>query len=262
MKRNRALFDAVTQIDEDLIDEAAAPRSLRFPKYVVRAAAVAAAFAILITALAFWPADDELENMEFLTMPGVIKVYAYDMVGETLEDMEKFELTDGGNVTSGCLIMGVSLAEYGHLPLTFEVDSSQFDGADIMIYVDLNYGSFWRKNEEPRTAENKHSYKNYISLGRTLTIQNGETIHWLPTNEVSQKEVVESDGGMFADVMIYAEGYPIGYMVIEIIEGKPGVYWAQLLVSHCFPKIDGAYQNVTEEDIEKFIAQGKKTRIV
>lgn len=259
--QKRALFDAVTNIDEDLIAEAGAPRSLSFPKNIKRIAAMAAALAILITAVELWPADNEPQDLGFLTMPGVIKVYAYDMAGGTeLEDMKKFELTDGGNVTSGCLILGVSLAKYGHLPLTFEVDDSQFEGADIKISINLNYGSFWKKNDEPRTDENINDYENYLLLGRNFTIQNGETIFWSPYDdrEVTMKEVVSGDGGMFADVILYAECYPIGYMVIEIVEMQPTVYCARLLVSHCFPKVNGEYQNVTEDDIDNFLAQEKK----
>lgn len=49
----RALYDAVTGIDDDLVEEAAAPRVLPFPKHILRIAAIAAAVAILMTALLF-----------------------------------------------------------------------------------------------------------------------------------------------------------------------------------------------------------------
>lgn len=253
----------LSDLPEEMIAEAMAPakdnRKWLSAKRILRMAAVAAVIAILISVINLLPGNDEPQDLGFLTMPGAIKVYAYDMAGGSeIENMEKYELIDGVNMTSGCLFLASSVSH--GLPLTFEVDSSQFDGADILIRVDLNYGSFLIKNDEPITEENKHTRKAYLSLGREFTIQNEETILWIPADdrEVTKKEVVATDGGMFTDVIIYADDHPIGYMVIEIIEPKYGIYVAELLVSHCFPKIDGEYQNVTEEDIQKFIAQAKK----
>lgn len=194
------MTEALNGISDDLLLEAAQmtkKKTSRTAK-LLRVAAIAAALAILITAVAFWPAHEEPMEMGFFVIPGVIRVYAYDMAGgKTLEDMEKFELVDGGKVTSGCLIPGVSLVSYSHLPLTFEVDSSQFEGADILISVNLNYGSFWRENEEPKTDANKNNYEIILPLGQKFTIQNGETILWSPFDdrEVTMKEVVARDGG-------------------------------------------------------------------
>lgn len=50
-KNHRALFDAVSDIDDDLIEAAAAPKVLSFTKRILRVAAIAAVIAILMTAL-------------------------------------------------------------------------------------------------------------------------------------------------------------------------------------------------------------------
>lgn len=65
---------------------------------------------------------------------------------------------------------------------------------------------------------------------------------------------------MYADIIMYAEGCPIGCMVIEIVKERQPVtvYFARLLVSYCFPKVDGEYQNVTEEYIQERFERAKK----
>ena len=55
--KTKALFDAITGIDEDLIDEAASPSRLHPARTILRVAAIAAVIALLMTAL-LWPDKD------------------------------------------------------------------------------------------------------------------------------------------------------------------------------------------------------------
>lgn len=55
--KTKALFDAITGIDEDLIDEAASPSRLHPARPILRVAAIAAVIALLMTAL-LWPDKD------------------------------------------------------------------------------------------------------------------------------------------------------------------------------------------------------------
>lgn len=55
--KTKVLFDAITGIDEDLIDEAASPSRLHPARPILRVAAIAAVIALLMTAL-LWPDKD------------------------------------------------------------------------------------------------------------------------------------------------------------------------------------------------------------
>lgn len=56
--QTRALFDAVTDVDAEWIEEAAEPRTLHWSRPVLRIAAIAAVLALLLTAL-LWPGNDQ-----------------------------------------------------------------------------------------------------------------------------------------------------------------------------------------------------------
>ena len=56
--KTKALFDAITGIDEDLIDEAASPSRLHPARPILRVAAIAAVLVLVITAL-LWPGNGE-----------------------------------------------------------------------------------------------------------------------------------------------------------------------------------------------------------
>ena len=83
--QNRALFDAITNIDDDLIDEAAAPRVLKFPDVVRKIAAVAAVLAIICTLFLL---DGKESPMPFFS------VYVY------ASETESVELTPNGTTTA------------------------------------------------------------------------------------------------------------------------------------------------------------------
>lgn len=88
MKGNRALFDAVTNIDEDLIAEAGAPRSLSFPKNIKRIATIAAVFLLIFGMLPFL-------NIQKTPAP-IFSVYVYAQGMDAVElcpDGEKIELS-------------------------------------------------------------------------------------------------------------------------------------------------------------------------
>lgn len=113
--QNRALFDAITNIDDDLIDEAAAPRVLKFPDVVRKIAAVAAVLAIICT---LFLQDGKESPMPFFS------VYVY------ASETESVELTPDG--TTSAVSNVISEKNPGVSSTLFPEERKQYFSIDIM----------------------------------------------------------------------------------------------------------------------------------
>lgn len=247
--------DALSDISDDKIEAAANMTPVGRQRIWIRIAAVAAVLAILLTAL-LWPAEDEAKHATL----GFIKVYAYDTTsGSDIESMDKFELTGLVNSNISWWIPYGSLVQ--HMPLTLECDASQYENETITFSVSANWGKFLRQNDfASLPIEDRQETSIWETLGTEFNVANGETIWYDPLGKNEDiKEVIERDGGAFADVLIYAGDHLIGYVVIEFVYyEKTPAFIATVKGVECFPMIDGAYQKISEEEIKERITDCKQ----
>lgn len=94
----------------------------------------------------------------------------------------------------------------------------------------------------------------------SASVESGETVYWTPhqLNEHGRYSMTQPDAThAFVDITVKRGDKNIGYAVIEIIQKDVVNYEAKVLVSAQFPKVNGAYQNITEKEIESVIKEIK-----
>lgn len=78
-------------------------------------------------------------------------------------------------------------------------------------------------------------------------IKPNDTIYWQPETSVGGTEQA------FVDIVLKLDDYIVGYAVIEIHQNSYLDHTATLLKSAIFPKVNGEYQKLTEEQIKSII---------
>lgn len=216
---------------------------------VRRLVAVAAVLAILLTAL-LWPVEED----EYITAPGVLRVYACDIDELTdISELEEYELTDAIDSNQRTVVPHLSGLVTGMcIPFTFQIDQNIYGDEEISFYVALDYGYI---RFEQQGGE---------WYSRPVTVQNGDTIYWYFGSIEEADKRIGSCGKFYADVIIYAGEAIVGYGIINF------VYYAEegMLLSFvttgcktvCFPMVDGEYQDVSEEDVWRMIDEYKQAQ--
>lgn len=253
--RSKVLFDAITGIDEDLIDEAASPSRLHPARPILRVAAIAAVLVLVITAL-LWPKEEN-----YVTGPGILVARAYELEEPFLSEENSTILEEGITLPlSYNWTPAISVASQG-LPLDLSIDADELQGKDITFEIMVSDGSFYQSahsHVESIIDGIKQTY-----LGNSFRIGNQRRIYWDPglleiddqTQEISYTPL--SGNHAFANIIIRADKWIIGYAVIEFYEvnglsGEKGWYYnARMLKSVSFPQINGDFQRVSE----KYIAE-------
>lgn len=190
-----------------------------------RAAAVAAAVAILVTAFAFWPTSDE---PEIIAMPGVMKVYACDLETTPATELEEYAFPEDDfrwravwKVTGG--------SNFGR-PITFCIPEDYFGDAEVTFAISSECEGFCDD----------------------MILKNGETISL--KNQMDTMERINfaskyAEKDFYLDIIVYADGKIVGYGIMSFYmsENGGGVCYAYKCVTVCFPMLDGQYQDVSEE---------------
>ena len=191
-----------------------------------KVAAVAAAVAILVTALVFWPESTGTEEPGIIAVPGVMKVYACDLEGMSTEKLPDYELTDTKNFYR--MISNPLLSGNFFTSLSFQIPEDYFGECEVTFEITSDYAGFCQDT----------------------TLRNGENIG-LDSRSVS--DVMRTifaevgDGGEFyLDIMIYADGYLVGYGVVSFCFCGP-VSYVYEFSTVCFPMVDDQFQDVSTE---------------
>ena len=219
-------------------------RKLRGRKIRRRLTACAAAVAILVTALVFWPVNDE---PEIIAVPGVMKVYAAE-IELTSESEVIYQALIGGGINSEnpVWIPYTSVAGFG-IPLTFSVPESLWGDVEITFEVSAEYGYF---------RDNKMNGQN---LGSSIVLDNREKVYWRGTSIIDIAEEVGENGKFYADIIIYADNHIVGYGIVAFAY----VDWSCIAYDAAtigFPMVDGEFQHVTEEYVWDKIMEYKKEK--
>ena len=270
--KTKVLFDAITSIDEDLIDEAASPSRLHPASPILRVAAIAAVIALLMTAL-LWPKEEN-----YVTGSGMLQVYAHDIDANGNATIEKEILEEGVKFTPN-VHYDLSISYHKDFPFTFSVDKSQYPGMDITLEVSTDAGIFYKNKIDPSSLE-------LSSIERTLAAYHGQhftvpidtELYWNPhgfdyehlqnaaqRGECNFLEAYKpfnfSRNPSFFDIIIRANDLIVGYCVIEIreVDGVTGTlaqkFCFEVLEIVSFPMVDGYWQNVTLKYVKEQIEQ-------
>lgn len=259
-KEFRAAFDPVCASEEvkrkvlNMTGEEKPAARWNGKTIALRLGSLAAAVAVLLTVL-FWPRETE---DGFVTAPGILKVYGYDInTGTSIDDMEMRELEEF--VTSVGFWSPVMSSMRG-LPLKFQVEDDTLEGVDITFHIRVNGGEFhgdpfldkYKENPEDLFGTSESTF-----LGDDFVIENGETIDW----QIITRDwlaVIETDGGVFVEAVIWGDGYVLGYVVIKIAEVPDSSFYAATkLKAEYYQKMDGQYQSITEEEVRQEIENCK-----
>ena len=231
-----------------------------------RVVACAAVLALLLGAMFFWPVEEN-----YVTGPGILVVRAYETDEPELSEENSILLQEGITVPMEYTYQpNISWTEVGlGLPFRFSIPEKDYENGEITFEIWLSGGDFENMDYLLEYSDylpgRDDSVDEYDALkaryaGGHCTIKNNTTLWWNAFGHIfdeKKREVYyvepESDQ-VFVDIILRADEHIIGYAVIEIldVDGKGGfVYHTRMLKSVSFPKVEGAYQTVSEEYVKK-----------
>ena len=217
--------------------------------------AAAVAVVILFGALVFWPEGGDPSQPGIIAVPGVMKVYACELEGMSTVEIADYALIEGADlseVVTWAPFFG-SAAHTRGIPLSFTVEDESLKNHELTLEIRAYYGELHGSLNE-----------GYLPLEKNVTLQNGDTIYWTgneiwdATTDLQNgfEETLAQLGGVYIDIIIQADGHIVGCAIIEIgcLETVPSVLSAGLLASVYYPKVNGEFQDITEEYITEQIA--------
>ena len=244
-------------------------RTLPRPLRLVAAAALAA---LVIGALAFWPAGEQ----EYVTGPGLLAIRAN--ASEVSEDVEEI-LLEEGIVLPATFEYRIDTNVAEVLPITLSIPADAYPNMDITFEVSTMDGIFLKA--EPYDPNAPHNAPGATVLdmivgtfyGQHFELPNNTSMEWTPTGLNYDYVVAELKNGIpldkilatdqadcsfshnpsYIDIIIKADQKIVGYAVIEIreVNGILGM-WArdftiEVLKIVSFPRINGKPQKVSRE---------------
>ena len=263
------LSKALGTIPDDMLLEAMeTKRRGRVSTRLVRIAAMAAALALLLTGMHFWPAGED----DVVTMPGILKAYACDIESISEDELEQYALVESLEQSYQTMwAQHINVIAKG-ITISLLLDDDSLGESDIDIEVSTNFGELRGNHYRDKyfvEGDIKQSREN-AKLGKKGTIDNGEAVFWTgfelldiyAAGEKAGKSKEESfleTGGVFVEFIVRVENHIVGYAVMEIIsvDYESEIFGIELRDSAYFPKVDGEYQNVTQEYLEKRIRSAK-----
>lgn len=278
------MTEALNGISDELLLEAAQMTKKRSNPAgkLLRVAAIAAAVAILITAVALWPkgegAGSQLEVPTVSTMPttqlpteptqkeivataGVLKLYACESKDLDSLCLEEYQLIEGMEPSYKTMWSPVLNLISAGITLTLVVNEESLSMHKITYDLSVNYGEL---TDSIYNIKNETGSDGKQVWGKTHIAVNGETVRWSGDElyfdrpqGMSFEEYYAGLESVHLDIIIKADGNIVGYAVVEMIctDVKLCIFQAALVDSGYFPKQDGAFQNVTEEYVRELIEE-------
>ena len=139
-------------------------------------------------------------------------------------------------------------SSYFGIPVRFQIPEDYW--GDTQITYEVHTNSCWFL---------KYTMDGADHLGDTYTTVGMDIMY--ARHDDTADELLAQDIGLYIDAVIRADGTPVGYAVIEIgyDKGKATSYVIRREVV-VFPLLDGEFQPVTEEYIQKCIAKAESVR--
>lgn len=240
-----------------------------------RVAGCAAVLALLIGTMFFWPVEEN-----YVTGPGMIKVYAHEM-DDTGNEIIESVILEKGVVFTPNVRYDSSTSIVEHFPFTFVVDESLYPNMEITIEVMTDAGVLYtdRKSvDAPTISPNMPAVMQLFLVysGQRFITDIDTNVYWQPYGfdyDHMAKEIKKGNYDFdsaykpfnyektpsFIDVIFRADDLVVGYCVIEIRETNGAVgYEAEafsfkVLTIVSFPKVDGKLQKVSEKYVKEQI---------
>ena len=198
---------------------------------------------------------------EIIETAGVLKLYACDAKNMDSIQREEYLLIEGMEPSYKTAWSPlVNLLTPG-VTLTLVVDEESLLEHEITYNVAVNYGELQDSiyNVKQQMSEDgKHIW------GKKHVAKNGETIRWggdelyfdRPQG-MSLEDMLASIERIHLDIIVRADDNIVGYAVLEMICTNVDmcIFNAVLVDSGYFPKVDGEFQNVTEEYVRELIEE-------
>ena len=264
----KEISEALSDVSDEMVEETAMTREekrARAKTIWFRIAAMAATVIIVLT-VSLWPSEDG-----YVTVPGILKVYAYDLsTGLDIDEQEGYNIADSIVKESHPWISNMNL--YYGLPLTLEVDDERLEGMVITFDVSVSHCGFYGdiKNDKYKNNENEDVVSlSDAYLGKKFTIENGESIFWsdLQIDEEGNVQGILPDtildeigNVVYVDVIIKADANIVGYTIIELHHDR-GLYTPSVGGTGVYLLEEGGLQEVTEEYVRQEIANCKAEAI-
>lgn len=277
----KRLSESMNDIGGDLIADAMVYRTEKTRNVWLRVAAAAAVVALVIglTAMLWTDRTEPGEQMgmptvgttvvpsmpttpkgyELVKMMNVLKVYACEAKDMENVQLEEYLLIEGMGPSYKTMWSPILNLISSGITLTLVVDEESLMMHEITYDLSVNYGEL---SDSIYNIKNETGYDDKQVWGKTHTAVNGETIRWdgdelyfdRPQG-MSFEEILAEIERIHLDIIIKADGNIVGYAVLEMIctNTKMCVFHAALVDSGYFPKVDGVFQNVSEEYVRELI---------
>lgn len=266
------LSKAMGSIPDEMLQEAMTIKKNTGRKWIIRAAACAAVLALLIGAMFFWPVNDD-----YVTGPGMIKVYAHEMDETGNEIVESIVLEEGVEFTPE-YIYRTDTSYRPNFPMFFQFEHELYSLDEITLEVNTNSGIFYKHTPGDLSMIGKHPVEQllYDNYGQHFTVPANTALYWEPdgfdyaymkaqyekgnTNILQvYKEFGYNGNPSFFDIIIRADNRIIGYCVIEVIRTPTDIspyahkFSFETVSLVGFPMVDGKHQKVSEKYVQEQI---------
>lgn len=262
-EQHEALYDAITGIDAEYIEESTQPPR-RTRNRILQFAAAAAILALLLTLPGLFSQEEK-----YVTAPGMLAIRAYavsstegpDMNGTVMEEGIDFPLEFAWS-------NGINRA-FG-MPIYVSVNDDALAGKEITWEITLADGCFYKGSDGPYDsgsafipecgdATEDQTWLERAYLGTHFTVPNQTMLLWTDITYDSENVSVYIGESTFAQAVVRADGHIIGYAVIEIL-GLPSpldgyeqygicCFAPKLVAANYYPMVNGEFQEITEEYI-------------
>lgn len=262
MKSGKFLSEQLSFLPEEMVEEAIAPaQDPQRKRTAIRVLRIAACFVVVIGLLFGIPQLQNSGNDAVVIGPGLlaVKVCATSAHSSTYVEVALEE----GVVIPENAFLG-STNSYVGIPIHLSVAAEDFPFDKITYFLSSTAGLYTDNTRRGYTAD----------WFDTITCGNDSTVRWDLMKESSTDWYDSRLDHCFSKIVIYCKGHIIGYAVIyynrlytdewakihpemeefyaDLDEPLPlDVFFCSLIESVSFPKIDGKYQDISEEYVQE-----------
>lgn len=156
---------------------------------------------------------------------------------------------EGTNAVYG----GLSSSLYWGIQFAPQLLEQNLRNADVTYDVRVNYGALSHLVE---TGNWKDSYT--VDDGQHGVYPTDQTFSWkghdlwgMTTDELGLPDVLVQVGGVWVDIVVKVDDNIVGCAVFEIVPYQNFGLTARYVCSEYYPQVNGRYQNITEEFVQK-----------
>lgn len=270
---NEDISKALGEISDDLLLGAMGVPEKRKRRRISVAVSLAAACLVLLPLVLAILLQPEPRSIQ--TAPGVITVLAHGL-DETGNSTQQTDVLKEGE-----LFRSETRKDGGEgqiFPLSFRVDSGQYAGMELQMWVYTTAGIFTKPPQEQQTGSDLPQIQRYLMnyYGQEYEVETGENVYWQTDgfDYLYMEEQLQKGNYDFAQayrnhdfdrgpshiyVILRADGHLVGFCRIRITLADESAHRSerqfcfQVVTSISFPRVDGQWQEVTEEKLREVL---------